>query len=415
MKKRILIIIITITLLLELSITYIFKNNIEITENDPVKINELTHELKNNYNNISKYPKTLDYTIINDEGNVLYQTNDNTSKTLSEAYRNNDTIVDLEIDGKLNKILINNNINKKIQENNNIYIKIIIGISIIQILSFIVYYIVLHINIIKPFKKMKEFSNRITAGDLEIPLEMDKNNNFGAFTEAFDIMRDEIKKSRTEEKKAISAKKELVAKLSHDIKTPIASIKSYSELGLISEDDSKKKKYFKSINQKTDFINNMINNLFNATLEEMEELNINPEKTKSTIISELLENSDYLKRCNTYDIKECRVYIDKLRLQQVLDNIIINSYKYANTDIEIKSEIKDSYLKISIKDFGDTIKEEEIPLLTEKYKRGKNINNQDGSGLGLYICKQLIEKMNGEICIENCNPGFKVILKLRII
>ena len=57
---------------------------------------------------------------------------------------------------------------------------------------------------------MNEFATRVSCGNLDIPLEMDRNNNFGAFTEAFDIMRSEIKKARSEEKKAIDAKKELV-------------------------------------------------------------------------------------------------------------------------------------------------------------------------------------------------------------
>ena len=228
-------------------------------------------------------------------------------------------------------------------------------------------------------------------------------------------MRYEIKKSREAEKKAIEDKKELVAKLSHDIRTPIASIKSFSELGLAISDNEKTKKYFESINQKSDQINILITNLFNATVEELEELNLNPIAIKSNIIKDLITNSDYLNKNSEFIIPECKVFADRLRLQQVFDNIFINSYKYANTKMETKAYIENEYLVISIKDFGTNIIDEEIPLLKERFKRGKNSEGIDGVGLGLYISTELLRKMNGNLEIENENPGFKVNVYLRII
>ena len=86
---------------------------------------------------------------------------------------------------------------------------------------------------------MKDFAERIADGNLDIPLKMDRQNLFGAFTESFDIMRTELKKSRIAEANANESKKELVAKLSHDIKTPIASIKAASEVGAALSPDKK--------------------------------------------------------------------------------------------------------------------------------------------------------------------------------
>ena len=59
-------------------------------------------------------------------------------------------------------------------------------------------------------------------------------------------------------------------------------------------------------------------------------------------------------------------------MQQIFDNVISNSYKYANTDIEITSDINEEYLIISIRDFGKGVSNDEIPLLTQKFYRGKN-------------------------------------------
>lgn len=415
MKKRYLILIILITLLLEIIISINFINQKNIYINDTVKINDLAKTIENNFTDKSKYPKTFDYAIIDSNETLIYATNRNTSDSLNEAYKNKDTIVDIKVDNKIYKILIDNKIEKIIEESKKSYLNSIITISIIQILSFVIYYTLIYIYTIRPFKKMNEFATRVSCGNLDIPLEMDRNNNFGAFTEAFDIMRSEIKKARSEEKKAIDAKKELVAKLSHDIKSPIASIKSSSELGLELIKDEKIIKQFKNINQKSDHINTLITNLFNSTLEEMEELAINPKEVKSTIIYELIENSDYLNKTNKFKLDECSLFIDRLRLQQVFDNIYINSYKYADTKIEVSSNIKDDYLIIKIKDFGDSVKDEEVPLLLEKFKRGSNIKEKDGAGLGLYISRELVRKMNGDLDLEISHPGFTVIIKLRII
>lgn len=414
MKKRYLIIIILITFISELLVTLFFINQKNIYKNDNVKINELSKTIEENFYDKSKYPNTYKYTIIDSENNIIYNS-ENKSSSIYDAYKNKDTIVDINVGEETYKILIDNDIEQVIENNNKIYLNIIIIISTIQLLSFIIYYVLLYFYTIRPFKKMKEFATRVSSGNLDIPLDMDRNNNFGAFTEAFDIMRYEIKKARQEEKKAVESKKELVAKLSHDIKSPIASIKSSSELGLELTKDEKVRKQFKNINQKSDHLNTLITNLFNSTLEEMEELTINATKVKSTIINELIESSDYLNKSNDYSIKECNIFVDRLRLQQVFDNIYINSYKYANTKIEVDSTIENDYLIIRVKDFGDSIKDDELPLLLEKFKRGSNIKDKDGAGLGLYISRELLRKMNGDLDLENTHPGFVVIIKLRII
>ncbi len=416
MKRRYLILFIIFTFVFELFVViYNIKEKTEYA-NDVIKINELVSSIKENYGDTSKYPKYFDYTVIDNSGNLIYKTKDDLSQSLNEAYKNRDTIIDLIIDNEVKgKIIICNDVKGIVNRHNNIYINIIIWVSSIQLIALIIYYIVLYKKILEPFNKMKNFAIRVSNGNLDIPLEMDRKNNFGAFTEAFDIMRYEIKKARIAEKKTIEDKKELVAKLSHDIKTPIASIKSSSELGLAISNDEKTKECFKSINQKSDQINILVTNLFNATLEELEELNINPIELKSNIVKELIDNADYLNRNNKYSVPECKIFGDKLRLQQVFDNIFANSYKYANTKIETKIFIENEYLVVSIRDFGNTINDEEVPLLTEKFKRGTNTGSIEGAGLGLYISKELLRKMNGNLEIKSENPGFNTIIYLRII
>ena len=84
--------------------------------------------------------------------------------------------------------------------------------------------------LVKPVKEMEEYASEIAKGNLEVKLPIHKNNMFGNFTESFDMMREEIKASRERELDAEKAKREMVAELSHDLKTPVATIKATCEV-----------------------------------------------------------------------------------------------------------------------------------------------------------------------------------------
>jgi K+-sensing histidine kinase KdpD len=110
------------------------------------------------------------------------------------------------------------------------------------------------------------------------------------------------------------------------------------------------------------------------------------------------------------------ICIDSLRLEQIIGNIINNSYKYANTTIEVSACLKRAYLQLDIKDYGKGISEEELPLIFNKFYRGKEkeVQQKSGAGLGLYISRFLMEKMDGEISGYNVKDGFIIRLLIPI-
>jgi len=98
----------------------------------------------------------------------------------------------------------------------------------------------------------------------------------------------------------------------------------------------------------------------------------------------------------------------------LFDNVIGNSYKYAATEIEVNAALEGQTLALDILDFGAGVSEDEIPLLFNKFFRGKDIGAKGGYGLGLYISKYLMEQMLGDIRCENRTDGFCVRLMLRL-
>ncbi|MCL2593534.1 MAG: HAMP domain-containing histidine kinase [Defluviitaleaceae bacterium] len=287
---------------------------------------------------------------------------------------------------------------------------IIFTLTITSILLYLYY----KQRILAPFYKLQSFASRVASGNLDIPLEMDKSNLFGAFTESFDLMREELRIAKENEYKANQSKKELVASLSHDIKTPLASIKSGVELLLVKASSDKEKEMFNSINVKLEQIDDLVTNMFHATLEEMQALSVTPIEILSTEIPNLLRGADYNKKTSSFRVPNCIVLADLMRLRQVFDNVISNSYKYANTSIAISALIEEQYLIIDIQDFGSGVLEEELPLLFNKFYRGKNTEKLSGYGLGLYISKYFMTEMLGGIECYNNSDGFAVRLLLKL-
>ncbi len=310
---------------------------------------------------------------------------------------------------------------------------------IINILSVVVILVYINIRILKPFEDMKEYASKISAGDLDTTLKMDRGNYFGAFTWAFDNMRREIVKSRRAEKEAIENNKTVIATLSHDIKTPMASIRAYAEAFEANMDTTpeKRQKYLSIMMQKCDEVSKLTNDLFLHSISEMDRLEVSSDKLDlveflEKDVRELFTEESEYKIVLPEGAKE-GIYInaDRSRLLQIIENMKSNSEKYAKSPVEIKLEVntvndsnveetsdassddKDYDIRLHFRDFGPGIPDEEIPFITGKFYRGKNVGNENGSGLGLYIVKELIDRMGAKLLILNSNPGLDMVMDFK--
>ena len=411
MKKRTFLISLTLVFVAEM-IALIVSAIYDIDNaQDAVLVNEVVQSVQKDWNTMENHKNqtSLDYVVINTDGDIIFKTKSGLSETVNMAVIHRDTILDVEVENVVvGKIIIYSDSVQMLQLNKQ---KVVIVFSVAMLIQCgicMVYILYLNQTVIRPFHKLKGFAERIAGGNLDIPLEMDRKNLFGVFTESFDIMRSELKRARIAEAEANASKKELVAKLSHDIKTPVASIKAASELGVALTNSEKVRDNYMQIIRKADQINMLITNLFTATLEELRQLSVIPTDINSQELKIMFENADYLHRGIIPDIPDCLLYADKLRLQQVFDNIFNNSYKYANTKIDITICRDNNCLVVGIEDYGGGVSMEELPLLKEKFKRGSNIRDIEGAGLGLYISDYFLKEMYGELVIENGQNGLKV-------
>lgn len=417
MKKQFFLIGFLLALVAEIVSLCVFALQTPDDSQDTVAVNEVVQSVSEHFDALEEYENAtaLDFVVLDANGTIVYKTKTGLSESLNAAIAHRDTVVDLVIDGRaVGKVIVYNDGALTLRSQKQTAIAVLSVAIAVQCAIGIGYLLTIHVTVVKPFRKLKGFAERVAGGNLDVPLEMDRHNLFGAFTESFDIMRAELKKARIAEAQANASKKELVAKLSHDIKTPVASIKAVSEVGLAVAPNQKDKENYTQIIRKADQINTLVTNLFSAALEELQQLPVKPVHIESGQIKAMIENADYLHRANIPEIPACLVYADALRLQQVFDNLFANSYKYARTAISVTAEKADHCIEIRMEDFGGGVLQEELPALKEKYKRGSNAKNIEGAGLGLFISDYFMKEMHGGLLLENGEHGLKVIVTLAL-
>ena len=379
-------------------------------EQDTVLVNDAVHSIQADWGRLEEHQRIegLDYVVIDRDGGVLYRTGEGLSESINAAVAHRDTILDIRADGTaVGKIIILNDSEGNLRMRKQATVLFAAAAIVVQCIVCAGYGHYLNRRVIRPFRKLERFAERVAGGNLDLPLEMDRRNIFGAFTESFDLMRSELKKARRAEAEANAAKKELVAKLSHDIKTPVASIKAASEVGAALAQEEKVRENYMQIIRKADQLDGLISNLFSAALEELRQLPVTPGDMESRELGELLENADYLHRAAVSAVPDCILYADRLRLQQVFDNLFANSYKYAGTGIVVTFYREENRLAVCVEDRGGGVGEEELPFLKEKYMRGRNAEGLEGAGLGLFISDFFLREMQGELLLENGKEGLK--------
>ncbi len=273
--------------------------------------------------------------------------------------------------------------------------------------------------VLRPFAKLEKYAGQLAAGNFDIPLDYERKNYFGKFTWAFDSMRREIIAARAGEKQAVENNKTVIATLSHDIKTPVASIRAYAEgLEAYLGSPEKRQRYLDVIMRKCDEVSKLTNDLFIHSLSDLDKLEI---KDRETQVCALLEQA-----IGELDPQGSEIHFEKPgyefvtradpdRLKQIVENIVTNARKYAKTDIDVTLERQGGTLAVRFTDHGKGIPDEDMAFVTEKFYRGHNCEGAQGSGLGLYIVKYLCSKMGAELSLRNTGHGLEVTVTLKEI
>ncbi len=268
--------------------------------------------------------------------------------------------------------------------------------------------------ILRPFDKLKNYAGEIAKGNFDTALNYERSNYFGEYTWAFDHMRREIVKARACEKEAILNNKTVIATLSHDIKTPIASIRAYAE-GLEANLDNsieKRQRYLTTIMTKCDEVTKLTNDLFLHSISDLDKLKMEFEEVELADFLQTHFNETVNQLTLNKPIPMKTLIVDQKRLEQAIDNLINNSKKYANTSMKLWATIEETTYSIHLRDYGQGIPSEDMPFIMDKFYRGRNAGEQEGSGLGLYIVNYIMKQHGGQLRLTNQKDGLEAILVL---
>ncbi|MCI1583820.1 MAG: HAMP domain-containing histidine kinase [Clostridium beijerinckii] len=285
--------------------------------------------------------------------------------------------------------------------------------------------------IMEPLEKLKDGVDQIAKGNYDVRIDNNVCNEIGVLIYDFNKMAETLSKAEKIQQEYEENRKDLIANISHDLKTPITSINGYIEAlvdGVVTSPD-KVNNYLKVIYNNTTYINNLIDDLFLFSKLDMQKLDFNFEKIKiRAFMADLMEEFNFVLKEKDIGFKfqdnlleELDVNIDRKRIYQVIRNIIGNAMKYGRQQeqvIEVQLGNNDLYVNIEVKDNGPGIPQDKLPHIFNRFYRIDAERTKDfmSTGLGLAIAKEMVEAHDGRIHVNSIvGEGGSFIIQLPIM
>lgn len=279
--------------------------------------------------------------------------------------------------------------------------------------------------IMVPVDALNQAAERINGGNLSVPIVYERQDEFGEVCETFNIMQQHLKENMDKAKAYEQARTEMISGISHDLRTPLTSIKGFIKgmLDGVASTPEKQRQYLEISYQKAGDMERLLQKLFFVSKLETGNMPFFLKKTElGGWLSKYVEQKQKEETEEGYQITlenntdTCVVNMDSEQMQRVLDNLLENSRRYSETEhleIKILLQKEEDKAYLIFKDNGAGIAEDKLPHVFEQFYRGDEARNskKDGSGLGLCVCKYIIEEQQGTIAAYNQN-GFAVKIEL---
>lgn len=289
----------------------------------------------------------------------------------------------------------------------------------------------------KPVSELNEAAGRIADLDFSHLCEVTGRDEFGELSHSLNVMAGKLQKAFEElehvnrkleqdveqKKRLLAERKELVDNLSHEMKTPLGVIRAYAE-GLQDEtDEGKKQDYYEVIIAETQRMGSLITTLLDLSALENGAMELTLERFDfveflETVAGRLLMDIPDTDFELQYELPELPVYVytDKGRMEQVLNNLIVNAKRNVRPGGVLKLSLteRDGVLDFSIYNQGHCIPEEKLSKIWTKFYRDKN-TKYSGSGLGLAIVAQILSMQHFAYGAANCSDGVEFYFSIPIV
>ena len=284
--------------------------------------------------------------------------------------------------------------------------------------------------IVSPIKKLAEGADEIAKGNLDYKIDYESTNEIGQTVNAFNEMSTQLKQSIDERNTIEQSRKEMIAGVAHDLRTPLTSVKGYVE-GIrdgIANTPEKQEKYLETIYDSTLAMERLLDELLTISRLELGNITLYPEKTRvsdfvedcRTVIEPILAKEDFdfelHNNCGDDDIVE----MDVDRFSRVIQNIIANSIKYKQKGVKgriiFEAQGYEKSVILSIADNGIGVESENLSKIFDTFYRADKSRTRvkEGSGIGLAVCRQIVELHGGHIwASKNDENGLTIFISLK--
>ena len=301
-----------------------------------------------------------------------------------------------------------------------------IWLCFVMMMVLVINYLMGHF-ISRPVSRLNQAARQMAQLDFSAPCNVNTNDEFGELSQNLNKMSQnlqqtllqlqtancQLEKDIEQKKRLLTERKELVDSLSHEMKTPLGIIRAYAE-GLQDEgEEAKRQKYAEVIVTETERLNVLITTLLDLSALENGASQLQPERFDfveflETVAGRLLIDTPEADFELQYELPEQAVYVnaDRGRMEQVLDNLIVNAKRNVNPGGVLKVSLKenDGALDFSIFNQGPPIPQENLSKIWTKFYRDRN-SKYSGSGLGLAIVAQILSMQNLPYGVSNQPDG----------
>lgn len=272
---------------------------------------------------------------------------------------------------------------------------------------------------LEPFWRLSNMPYELAKGHLRGELPESREKYFGRFIWGISMLRDTLQSARKRELQLAGEKKTLILSISHDIKIPLSAIKLQARRiyeGLVT-DEEERRACGRSIEQHADEIEQFVRKIMEASGDQI--LSIEVENSEFYLV-------DYVNRIKEIYTPKCSQSMvdlqiakyenhllkgDLERAVEVMENLLENALKYGDgRQIRISFYEEDYCQVIEVFNTGEVVSRQEIPHLFDSFFRGSNAKGKEGNGLGLYICRQIMLKMDGDIFVQTKQDGMSFCL-----
>ena len=246
-------------------------------------------------------------------------------------------------------------------------------------------------------------------GNHSVRIKLKSGGELSNVADTFNGMADTIERNIEQLKSVEELRKELIANVSHDLRSPIASIQGFAETILMKEGtltEEERKKYLEIILQNSENLSKLVNDLFELSKLESNPQMMNPEPLQvAELVQDVADKFQVLAKeknisINTIYSKSLPlVYADIQMTDRVFQNIIDNAIKYCNPNdvVTIELELMKNAVRVKISDTGKGISEEELPYIFTRYYKGNKSKESNSTGLGLAIVKKILDLHKSKI------------------